>query len=261
MKKIIGYLIAGVLGYAGGVATGYIVRKKTTEVAFEEITEEDQAKQMAADEPKEPIDIQKEINKVFDSVPDVNARPAEKEGIVELDTQKVQYFKKWKADEAMEKYDTRTKEEPEDAVTTDEEDLEKGFDHEFLNDIREQDNGHHPDIEAASMEDWEHWMEQQDNGPNDPEYDCVQVLWFKDDVLTDEEGRPLENPGKYIGFDVKSKFEEIDVDTTGDPDIRVVYNHPAGAIYQIVRKHCDYNRKRGMEEFGGEYDREDEDDE
>lgn len=256
MNKVFKYLIAALIGYAGGVATGYIVRKKTTEIAFEEITEEEQALQMAADEPKEPIDIREEINKVFDGVPDANARPEENEGIIQLDTQKEQYFKKWKADEAMDKYDTRTKEEPEDAVVTDE-DIELGQEtKDFLNSI-----GPHEDIEAASIEDWEHWSQMQEDGPNDPEYDCVQVLWFRDDILTDEDGRPLENPGKYIGFDVKKKFEEIDEDTTGDPDIRVVYNHPKGAIYMIVRKHCDYNRKRGMEEFGGEYGGEDEYDE
>ena len=251
MKKMIGYLIAGVVGYIGGVVTGYIVRKKTTEAVFEEISEQEQAEQIAKDEEKHPINIQKEIDKVFDAVPDGNTKPVENEGIIQLDTQKEQYFKKWKADEAMEKYDTRTKEDPEDAVTT-EEDLESEFDKDFLNNL--SDNENRPDIEEASIEDWNHWESLQEDGPNDPEYECVQVLWFRDDVLTDENGKPLENPGKYIGFDVKKKFEEIDEETTGDSNVRIVYNHPKGAIYQIVRKNCDYNRKRSMEEFGGEYD-------
>ena len=247
MKKLIGYLLFGIGGFALGAVSGYMVRKKTTEAAFEEISEEEQAGQILKDAGLNPIDIQANIDTVFMS---------NQEKMEQLDTQKVSYFKKWKAEEAMSKYDTTTKNNPDTVVVTTDEDLEEGIDEELLNEMAEEaDDQNRPDIEPASMEDWEHWSRMQ-GGDFDPDYDCVEVLWFRDGVLTDEDGRPLENPGKYIGFDIPKKFEEIDEETTGDPDVRIVYNHPKGAIYQITRKHCDYNRKLGMEEYGSDFGRE-----
>lgn len=252
MKKLIGYLLTAIAAYAGGVATGYILRKKTSEVVFEEITEEEQAAQIAEDEKKEPFDVKRAIDEVFDST---NENPAQQ------DTQKEELLNKWKAEAAMVRYDTRSNEEPENAVVADDE-LENGFDHDFLNEAEQdaKEGVKKPAVEPASMEDWEHWESLQ--GQNfDAEYDCLEVLWFQDGVLTHEDGDPIDNPGKYLGFDVEKQFNEIDEDTTGDPDIRIVYNHRKGAIFQIIRQHCDYNRKTGMEEFGSDYGREDEDDE
>lgn len=256
MKKVIGYILVGLVSFAAGGAAGWLVRKKTTEVAFEEISEEEQARQIASDGEnpiKRPIDIQEAIDKCFSAVPmdesggDTDGDEAPK--LIQLDTQKMQYMRQWKAEEAAEKYDTRTKEDPKNVVATEEEeDLEAGFDHEFLDDVTRRDREHRTgaDIEAATMEDWDHWL-----GIQDGDYDCVEVWWFDgDNVLTDENGEPLENPGKYMGFDVARKFEEISEDTTGDPDIRVIYNHPEGAIFQVIRKHGSYDRKTSMEEFG-----------
>lgn len=269
MKKAIGYILVGLVSFAAGGAAGWLARKKTTEVAFEEISEEEQAKQIAADgeDPiKRPIDIQQAINRAFGVPDDYKGAdtdgdddiPEGEHGIVQLDTQKMQYMKQWKAEEAADKYDTRTKEVPKNVVTTDEEeDLEAGFDHEFLEDVTRRDRERRTgaDIEPATMEDWDHWL-----GIQDGDYDCVEVWWFDgDNVLTDENGEPLENPGRYMGFDVAQKFEEISEDTTGDPDIRVIYNHPEGAIFQIIRKHGSYDRKTSMEEFGD--DGEDDDNE
>lgn len=274
MKKAIGYILVGLVSFAAGGAAGWLVRKKTTEVAFEEISEEEQARQMAADgeDPiKRPIDIQQAINRAFGVPDDYKGADADgdeinlvtdkveelQQGIVQLDTQKMQYMNKWKAEEAADKYDTRTKEVPKHVVTTDEEDdLESGLDHEFLDEVVREERYRRTgaDIEAATMEDWDHWL-----GIQDGDYDCVEVWWFdEDNVLTDEKGEPLENPGRYMGFDVPQKFEEISEDTTGDPDIRVIYNHPEGAIFQIIRKHGSYDRKTSMEEFGDDGEDDDE---
>lgn len=251
MKKLIGYLLVGLGGFALGAVSGYTVRKKTMETTFEEISEEEQAKQILKDAGVDPIDIQEKIDTAFQT---------NQEKMDQLDTQKVSYFKKWKAEEAMNNYDTTTKQEPENVVTADE-DLEAGIDQDLLDEmVEDKADPNRPDIEPASIEDWEHWSEMQSRD-FDADYDCVEILWFKDGVLTDEDGKPLENPGKYIGFDIPTKFNEIDEETTGDPDVRIVYNHPKGAIYQIIRKHCDYNRKRGMEEFGSDFGGEDENDE
>ena len=218
-----------------------------------------QAQQIADDlraEFPRPVDIQEAIDKTFGVVKEPPADIPEEGKVVQLDTQKELYFRKWKTEEAADKYDTRTKEEPEHVVISEEENLEEGLDKEFLNSIVQDEyarkkNG--PDIEEASMEDWDHWL-----GTPDGQYDPVEIWWFEhDNVLTDNEGIPLENPGKYMGFDVAQKFREIDEDTTGDPDIRVIYNHKDSTIYQIIRKHASYGQKTAMEEYGDEDDDED----
>ena len=137
-------------------------------------------------------------------------------------------------------------------ATEEEEDLEAGFDKDFIKDISKQRVG--ADIEEASIEDWDHWL-----GIQDGDFDCVEVHWYdKDNVLTDEKGNPIENPEKYIGFDVAQKFEEYSAESTGDPDIRVIYNHNESAIFYITRIHASYDRKTAMEEYGNDGEDDDE---
>lgn len=257
MKKVIGYLIVGIVSFAGGAAAGWVARKKTAEVTFEEVTPEEQAEQIARDEGVEvirrPDDIQAAIDRTFGVVKEMPKDIPEEERVVQLNTQKEQYFKQWKAEEAADKYDTRTKEDPKDVVVSEEDDLEEGMDQEFLNSIADDEYDRRkdgPNIEEGTMEDWNHWMSLPDG-----KYDAVEVWWFdEDNVLTDNEGDPLENPGKYMGFDVARKFDEISEETTGEPNVRVVYNHRYNTIYQIIRKHGSYGKKTAMEEFGDEDD-------
>ena len=257
MKKAAGYILVALTGFIAGGVAGWFTRKKTCEVQFEvaDIQEDTVAKDN--DLVYKPIDVNDTINKIF-KVTDIE----EKENGIEVkaesvsnavDTQKEQYFKKWKAEEAMEKYDTRSKVDPEDPVVS--EDLEEGFDQDFLNEAGEENEFAvgRPEIEAGSIEDWNHWSSIQDGL-----YDCYKVYWFMgDNVLADEKGDPIDNPGKVIGFDVPSKFSEIDEETTGEPDIRIVYNHKDNAIFQLIRRNWSYSLKKGAEEFGGGYSEED----
>ena len=259
MKKLIGYLIVGIASFAGGAAAGWIARKKVAEVTFEEVTPEEQAEQIAKDmgvEIQRPMDIQEALDRTFGIVKEKSQEVPEESKVIQLDTQKEQYFKQWKAEEATNKYDTRTKEEPENVVISEEEDLEDGMDPEFLDSIADEEYARRkdgPDIEEASMEDWNHWL-----GIPDGKYDAIEVWWFdEDNVLTDNQGEPLENPGKCMGFDVAAKFDEIGDDSTGDPDIRVIYNHKYNTIYQIIRKHSSYGKMTAMEVYGDEDDEED----
>ena len=263
MKKVVGYLAVALVSFAAGGAAGWFARKKTSEVQFEVL--DIQPDQIPVDENGKP-DLEKVIESHFSVVkeekPDVKKDDKTEDPAQQLDTQKEQYFKKWKAEEAMDKYDTRTKQDPEDPIVSGVEDLEEGLDPEFLDMVQEEeiDAKTRPDIEPGSMEDWEHWDSQDGDG----EYDCVTVYWFTGDgVLTDEDGDPLENPGKFMGFNVASRFEEINEDTTGDPDIRIIYNHKYKTIYQVIRRRGSFARKKGMEEFGSDYRDEDdsEDDE
>lgn len=248
MRKFIGYLITGAASFVTGGVVGYLFRKKTAEVTFEEVTEEEQAAAMEADgvrpEIKRPEYIQQAIDRTFGIE---KKESVEKEDISsgsQVDTQKIQYFKQWKAEESAMENEQKN-----------EEDLEEGIDQELLDEIASQQPiVHGADIEAATLEDWDHWL-----GTPDGDYDPVEVWWFdEDNVLTDEKGDPLTNPGKYMGFDVATKFAEIDEKTTGDPDIRVIYNHKENAIFQIIRKHGSYDRKTFLEEYGDEEEEDDE---
>ena len=246
MKKAIGYILAGLVGFAAGGVAGWLGRKKMCEVKFEvediQVADEEMTPEETAESAKEKIDKLFQFS-TKQTEADISIAP-------EVDTQKEQYFKKWKAEEAIQKYDTRTKEDPEDPVVV--EDLEEGMDPDFIGEIEEEAERRKnlPDIEPASMEDWNHW-----EGIQDGDYDCETIYWFEGDgVLADENGDAIDNPGKYVGFDVVKKFHEIDADTTGDPDIRVVYNHKKGAIFQIIRRKGSFTRMRGMEEFGSDYD-------
>lgn len=258
MKKLIGYIATALVAFAGGAAAGYIFRKKTTEAVFEEISEDEQLKQIAegTDDEEDPITRPKDIQEAIDRHFVAAYNPPETSGVVQIDTQKERYFKQWKAEEAAEKYDTRTKEDPEHPVASDDEedDLEAEMDPEFLKEAKKELPRSAADIEPATMEDWDHWL-----GIQDGDYDCIEIWWYDgDNVLTDEHNGPLENPGKFLGFDVEKIFRDTGDETTGDPDIRVVYNHHEGAIFQVIRKHGSYGRIRSMEEFGDDGEDEDE---
>lgn len=259
MKKIVGYSLVAVLSFGLGAVAGWFTRKKTSEVQFE-VTDIQELNPEDSDLVYRPADVNKAIDmhfqhdtpvmaKVTDIQEEDDGLTVHAEPVMDVNTQKEQYFKKWKAEEAVDKYDTRTKEDPEDPVVS--EDLEEGFDPDFIGEAEhEAFKANRPEIEPASMEDWNHWISIQDG-----DYDCVEVHWFTgDNVLTDEEDKPLGNPGKYMGFDVAEQFRTVSEEMTGDPDIRIVYNHKQDAIFQIIRIPGKYNRKRGMEEFGSEYD-------
>ena len=112
-----------------------------------------------------------------------------------------------------------------------------------------------PTIEVTGEEDWDRWSSKDDGA-----YDCIEVYWFvKDDVLSDEDGAAIPDAGKFLGFDVKDIFEK----TSGDreEDVRYVYNHSQPAIFRLIRKNVSFSRKRGMEEFGSDYDGDEDDSE
>jgi len=283
MKKIFAIVIAALAGVGIGVPIGWNLRKKTSEVQFVETTEEEQVASMIAngdsdmipvdknDIPR-PANIQAAIDRAFDAsgsftpaeIPkdltesvqkDIQNEMNREAGIKQMDTQKVQYFKQWKEDAkaAAAKYDTTTKELPDD-ITTLPDEAQK-----FVDEISEDDAGEddmatgRPKIEPASEQDWERW-----SGKEDGAYDCVEIYWFdEDDVLSDEDGDEIKNPDKFIGFDVRAQFDKEK--DGSNPDIRYVFNHGQDVIFKLIRRHTSFSRKRGMEEFGSEYP-DDEDD-
>lgn len=277
MKKIFVILISAAAGLGVGVPFGWLLRKKVAEVQFVETTEEEQIAAMIANgdehmipvnenEIKRPIDIQKAIDGAFAraEVPedlqatvqkDIDNEKNREAGIRQLDTQKEQYFKHWKEDaqSIAAKYDTTTKDFP-DEVADLPDDVK-----EFIGEGEEADEDDmatgRPNIDPTGKEDWDRWTVKPDGA-----YDCVEVYWFEDDdVLCDEDHEQIENPEKFVGFSVREQFEKTDGGE--EPDVRYIYNHGQRAIFKLIRKHTSFSRKRGMEEFGSDYDEDGDDSE
>lgn len=257
-------IVALLASFGAGFAAGYFVRKKS-ELKFEEVTEEELAAiaeedaQNASQSLSEPhegasgVEDEEEVGSLQ------KRSEAPLEGIGE--GQKIAYFKQWKAEEKREKYDTRTKEEPEDVVTV--EDLPET---DFIKSIDEDiQNGNVkpvyqkppvvPTIEPASKEDWNHWV-----GTQDGEYDPIEIIWYeKDNVFCDSDDEPMDRPERYVGFDIAKLFETEDEDS-GNPNVRIVFNHKYRAIYYITRINGSWGEKKQMEEYGGDVDNDDEED-
>lgn len=256
MNKIL-KIIAYAVSFGAGFGVGYYLRKRS-EMQFEIVSEEElnaeaekdtqNTPETASEAPVSPseVDIEREIAKTFERTEE--ASESQGEGIG--NGQKIAYFRQWKAEEAREKYDTRTKEEPEEPVT----ETEEGLDKEFLDGL-EEDIANLPEIEAGTIEDWYIWV-----GKPDGRYDPIELYWYeRDDQLVDTHEKEVERAELFVGFDIGKKFEEIDSDTTGDPNVRVLFNHRRGIIYHITRINGSWALKKKAEEFGSEEDDEDED--
>lgn len=220
----------GVTTFLAGFGAGYFCRKKFSEVRIEEISEEE-LQQLTAGQTTEEVtaEIAEEAQEAPLDIPE--PVPDAKEA----------YFKRWKDETAQ--YDTQTKEPPDDIVVTDEE-VEGAED--YLKDGLSE-------VESGSMEDWRHWMSLAPDG----EYDPIELIWYEgDDVVVDENGVPLEDSDKFLGFDIQEEFEE-----EGDEeDIRVVLNHKHHSIFHITRRKGAYSTQKRMEELGSDaYDEDDED--
>ena len=232
MKTWIKILITGVTTFVAGFAAGYFVHKKVSEVEIEEITEEELDELTSQ--------VKEETGSTSNDIPDNITSDA-------VNQSKEDYFKRWKTEvPTNDIYDTRSKETPEDAVTNgDVEQIE-----DYLSNLEQ--------IEAGTMADW-----MRHTSTPDGEYDPIEITWYeKDGVICDDHDDPLLNSEKYMGFDIQEEFQLVDPETTGDPDVRVIFNHKTKTIYHITRvNRTSYGRKKRLEEYGLDgYDEDEEED-
>lgn len=240
------YVAVGVASFAAGIATGYFIRKKT-EVQFEEISQEemdelskdigfDQDEKEESEEPKES----KESEKTEESK-DIEEKKESKPKAI--DTQKEQYFKYWKGNNTS-KYDTRTSEEPEDPVISDD-----GLDEEFINEINEDDNL--PDVEFSDLDEFIKYAQLDGDG----EYDAFTMYWYsKDDVTLDVDEELIDDPSMF-GFDIATMFQKHESEHASeddyDPNMMFVKENNSKTIYQIIRRRASYSKMKEQEEYGG----------
>lgn len=240
MKAWLKVLLGAVVGFGGGFAAGYFTRKKFFEVEIEEVSEEELNK-MAIEAQNTPSDETEGGSNTF------------MKGAAFVDSEaKEAVFRQWKENpDIQEMYDTRSDEVPENVETISEEELDGAI--RDIPDVGEL-------VEPGSMTDWSYWSNYaQDEGVYDP----IELIWYEgDDVVCDENGEPMENSDKFLGFDIAEQFDKIAPDLSGDDNVRIVINHQHHSIFYINRRKGSYSQHRRLEELGSDgYDDEEDDEE
>lgn len=242
MKLWLKLLLTGLGCFGAGFAIGHMTGKKAQQkelLKIDGITQEEldrlaaNMEQALAEEKKEaPASLTSEGQPAATDIQDDEKRA---------------YFKLWKEEDThVEQYDTRTNESPEEAVVTEEEQEEAV---EYMEKLK--------DIEPATIQDWVRWSNQADG-----EYDPVELIWYEKDnvVCSEEDNEPLEDSDKFLGFDIREQFMLVDDELSGDPDVRIVYNHKSRSIFYIRRSRVSYDKVKRMEEFEDDDDDGGEDD-
>ena len=232
MKTWVKMLLTGIAAFAAGFGAGYLAKKRT-EVSIEEITEDELNELM-----KESLEQEGKTKEAENDIPEVATSNVSQD-------EKEIYFRRWKETPA-DIYDTRS-ESPEEVETVDTEGIE-----DYLDKI--------DGIEPGTMADW--MMVVDENGEYG-EYDPIELIWYeKDNIITDEDGDQLDESDKYMGFDIKDEWVLADQDTTGDPNVRIIFNHKTKTVYHITRvSKISYSRLRRKEEFEDDDYRDEEEDE
>lgn len=238
MKTWIKVLIGAFAGFGGGFAAGYFTRKKLCEVQIEEVSEEELDKMLteAQNSPSEAVEGDNEPFGTTMTYDDSGAKET--------------LLKQWKEQkDSVQKYDTRSTDVPDDVEAINDE-----------IDVSELDiPGGNEVIEDGTRADWAYAC---DKGEDNGDYDPVELIWYEgDDVVCDEDGDPLEDSDKYLGFDIAEKFADEELaEASGDKDVRIVFNHKHHCIFFINRRQGSYSQHKRLEELGSDaYDDDDED--
>lgn len=72
---------------------------------------------------------------------------------------------------------------------------------------------------------------------NNDEYEHTTLHYYEDDVLTDEDGAPIDNPEKFLGDEALISFGEL----SQDADTVYVRNRKFKAMYEVVRLNKPYS--------------------
>ncbi len=71
---------------------------------------------------------------------------------------------------------------------------------------------------------------------NDDEYDHITLNYYDDDVVTDEDDKPINRPETFLGEDALVSFGIL----SQDEDVVYVRNHTKKAMYEVVRTNKSY---------------------
>ena len=258
MKPIVVKILIGVIGFGGGFAAGFLAHKKSTELKFEEISQEEFAaieEKVAASQSsarndshdKESAEIlQMSSEEIPDTPDELRNHLQGKTPFMRADNeQKMAYEKLWKAtkeysDEenadripvprgaVMSKDDEADSESPEED-DYDEEELER-MEQEA---VEAGNNFAHPPYQVDLAGFW-----------NDhPEFDHITINYYEpDNVWLDEKDEIIADVSSYIGTN-KDMFKSPGL--SGDEDVRFICNERYGTCYEIIRHHRSYKETVG----------------
>lgn len=241
MKKWIGTALACVASFAVGSVCGWFVRK-STEVKFEEVTEEELNAIAEADTAKKDNSEEGEQEKPAPLSSATEESPLQKT----LNTEKSQYWAKWK-DEAGKYKPKGELPEGEEPVIA-EEPPELDTEEELIIDDDEEKDVHStlPNIEVSDEDEFDFWDSEPDG-----EYQAVRVGWFSGDgVLVDDENDPIGNYQRYLGFDPKKEFEKAGI-KRGEGGVLYRKNNILQIVYEVTQYPSSFGKRRFVEEYGG----------
>lgn len=69
------------------------------------------------------------------------------------------------------------------------------------------------------------------------EYETISLIYYADDVLTDDADEPIENIEETVGYNFADHFDEF----SDDPDTVYVRNHRLKCDYEICRDTATYS--------------------
>ena len=273
MKSLVIKIVIGVAGFAGGFASGYLVRKKMTDIQFEEVTEEEMAsiENKVAAEAGEKKDIlassenrpESNVSEDIGAAQELPETPDEVRNVLQGKTPymkadaetKTAYEKLWKTtseysneenanqypvwrNEVSEKDSGKGTEKGTDEAE-EESPEEENFDEEFLEQLEQEA------VEAGNdFEDPPHQIDMVSFYSDHPEFDKVTIKYYEpDNVWLDENDEMIADISSYIGIGNKNPFAEEPYDD--DPDIRFWTNPRYGTDYEFVRHHRSYQETVG----------------
>ena len=252
MKPWIKILIAGLVGFGGGFASGIFAWKKMNDVKFQEISEEEMAeieKKVANDikEVKESLSrpdeekVMENIKKAFDmngdSPEEAKLSMQGKQHYINADKeQKKAYEKLWNAtNEYSGKDNADNIPVPPEEEEHPEEDDDEEYDSDDAYAEKENENSFvDPPCVISLAEFYNEY----------PEYDRITIDWYEpDDVWLDEKEEIIADISSYIGMEVKSLFASNTPED--DPDVRFIRNDRYGSMYEVIRHHRSWFETSG----------------
>lgn len=247
--------LGALVGFAGGVATGYFIHKKINDVEFEEISTEEmallekQAEGQQRTEPKEPVSEAVMSSKArVESVQDLPSDQDKmrlalqgKTSYLKADQEaKERYAKIWGTVHDYSDEDNANELPVPLGEDTEETDPDNEFDEGFLKDISQEiddgSEGFSPnepyEIDLPDFYD-------ESNG-----YDKITIGWYEPMVFVDENEEIIADISTYIGdIDINKLF--IGTDFSDDPDCRFVRNEGYSTDYEIIRHHRTWTETTG----------------
>lgn len=237
MKPWIKILIAGVIGFGGGFASGFLTFKKLNDVKFEEISEEEMAeieKKVAEKQKTKEPETDIHVNDYIDTVRELPEKVDElrkalqgKTPYIQADNErKKAYEKMWNATKEYSNEDNANGiptvpivDPAEEEYPSEEDDIDEA----------EEEN-------ENAFDDPPHPISLSEFYNERPEYDKVTIDWYEpDDVWLDEKEEIIADIRSYIGIEVRGLFASNTPED--DPDIRFIRNDRYGSDYEVVRHH------------------------